>query len=55
MAVIGGGMLLGPAGAILALPAAAVVKALLDEFGPRPRHGAATGDADPQPSPGAPL
>lgn len=39
MAVIGGGMLLGPAGAILALPAAAIAKALLDEFGPR-RYGA---------------
>lgn len=36
VAVIGGGILLGPAGAILALPAAAVAKAILDEFGPRP-------------------
>ena len=32
VSVIGGGMLLGPAGAILALPVAASVKALLDEF-----------------------
>jgi len=36
VSVIGGGMLLGPAGAILALPTAAMAKALLDEFGPRP-------------------
>jgi len=35
VAVIGGGMLLGPGGAILALPAAAIAKSLLDEFGPR--------------------
>jgi len=32
VSVIGGGMLLGPAGAILALPAAAMAKSLLDEF-----------------------
>jgi len=35
VSVIGGGMLLGPGGAILALPAAAMAKSLLDEFGPR--------------------
>jgi len=34
LSVIGGGILLGPAGAILALPAAAIAKSLLDEFGP---------------------
>jgi predicted PurR-regulated permease PerM len=38
VSVIGGGILLGPSGAILALPAAAMIKALLDEFGPR-RYG----------------
>jgi predicted PurR-regulated permease PerM len=37
LSVIGGGMLLGPAGAVMALPAAAIAKALLDEFGPRRR------------------
>ena len=36
VAVIGGGVLLGPAGAVLALPSAAIAKSLLDEFGPRP-------------------
>jgi predicted PurR-regulated permease PerM len=35
VSVIAGAMLLGPPGAILALPAAAMTKALLDEFGPR--------------------
>src|SRR5262249_4705924 len=35
LSVIGGGMLLGPAGAILALPAAAMAKSLLDELRPR--------------------
>jgi predicted PurR-regulated permease PerM len=35
VSVIGGGILLGPAGAILALPAAAMAKSLLDAFGPR--------------------
>ena len=35
VAVIGGGMLLGPGGAILALPVAAIAKSLLDEFGPK--------------------
>jgi len=35
VSVIGGGILLGPAGAILALPAVAIIKALLDEFAPR--------------------
>jgi predicted PurR-regulated permease PerM len=38
LSVIGGGMLLGPAGAILALPAAAMIRALLDELVPR-RYG----------------
>jgi len=35
VSVIGGGMLLGPPGAILALPAAAMAKSVLDAFGPR--------------------
>ena len=35
VSVIGGGILVGPAGAILALPAIAIVKTLLDEFVPR--------------------
>jgi len=35
VSVIGGGTLLGPAGAILALPAAAMAKAVLDEFRPK--------------------
>jgi predicted PurR-regulated permease PerM len=35
VSVIGGGMLLGASGAILALPAVAAAKALLDEFAPR--------------------
>ncbi|HUL03432.1 MAG TPA: AI-2E family transporter [Gemmatimonadales bacterium] len=35
LSVIGGGMLLGPAGAILALPAAAMARVLLEEFVPR--------------------
>ena len=34
VAVLGGGILLGPAGAILSLPVAAAVKAVLDEFSP---------------------
>jgi predicted PurR-regulated permease PerM len=34
LSVIGGGMLLGPAGAILALPAAAMIRVLLDELLP---------------------
>ncbi len=38
LSVIGGGMLLGPAGAILSLPAAAMARELLDELGPR-RYG----------------
>jgi predicted PurR-regulated permease PerM len=35
VSVIGGGILLGPAGAILALPIAAMAKSLLDEFRPK--------------------
>ena len=35
VSVIGGGILLGPAGAILALPIAAMAKCLLDEFRPK--------------------
>ena len=38
LSVIGGGMLLGPAGAILALPIAAITRAALQELLP-PRHG----------------
>ena len=38
LSVIGGGILLGPAGAILALPAAAMARTLLDELLPR-RYG----------------
>lgn len=41
--VIGGGMLLGPAGAILALPVAAMAKSLLDEFAPEPSRSPASG------------
>ena len=41
LSVIGGGMLLGPAGAILALPAAAMARVLLEEFLPQ-RHGSAS-------------
>lgn len=48
LSVIGGGMLLGPAGAILALPAAAMGRALLDEFGLR-------GDGAPSPGSAVPA
>jgi len=38
VSILGGGSLLGPAGAILALPAAAMVQAVIAEFAPQPRE-----------------
>jgi predicted PurR-regulated permease PerM len=35
VSILGGGALLGPAGSILALPAAAMLQAVIDEFGPQ--------------------
>jgi len=40
VSVLGGGVLLGPTGVILALPAAAMVQAVIREFGPQPRDQA---------------
>ena len=37
ISILGGGSLLGPAGAILALPAAAMVQAVIAEYAPQPR------------------